>query len=176
MTNDQAPMTIGGSSDVKTLVIGIWTLVIFLLPPCQCIATVIHMPTPLIPFEIHPSSGVPIYRQLIDQVHALIAGGKLREGELLPSVRQVAAAAAVNPMTVSKAYSRLEVEGVVERQRGQGMKILKPQAVGTLAERQEKFRQLVEPALHRAGQLGLTKTETQEVLDTLLRKNGPNSN
>ena len=71
------------------------------------------MPTPLIPFEIHPSSGVPIYRQLIDQVHALIAGGRLTEGDLLPSVRQVAAAAAVNPMTVSKAYSRLEAEGVV---------------------------------------------------------------
>jgi len=124
----------------------------------------------LIPFEIHPSSGVPIYRQLIDQVHALIAGGKLREGDLLPSVRQVAAAAAVNPMTVSKAYSRLEAEGVVERKRGQGMKILKPQATGTVAERQQKFRQLVEPALHRAGQLGLTQSETQEVLNTLLQK------
>lgn len=122
----------------------------------------------LIPFEIHPSSGVPIYRQLIDQVHALIAGGKLREGDLLPSVRQVAAAAAVNPMTVSKAYSRLEAEGVVERKRGQGMKILKPKAIGTLAERQAKFRELAELALHRAKQLSLSEAETRQVLDDLL--------
>lgn len=141
----------------------------------QCIATLIHMPSPLIPFEIHPSSGVPIYRQLIDQVHALIAGGKLREGDLLPSVRQVAAAAAVNPMTVSKAYSRLEVEGVVERLRGQGMRVApigrKGQATAPLAERQQQFRQLVEPALHRALQLGLSEAETQEILDLLLQKN-----
>ncbi len=133
------------------------------------------MPSPLIPFEIHPSSGVPIYRQLIDQVHALIAGGKLREGELLPSVRQVAAAAAVNPMTVSKAYSRLEAEGVVERLRGQGMRVAKTQVTGTLAERQQQFRQLVEPALHRAKQLGLSEEETQEVLNILLQRNLPNS-
>jgi len=128
------------------------------------------MASRLVPFEIHPSSGVPIYRQLIDQVHALIAGGKLREGDLLPSVRQVAAAAAVNPMTVSKAYSRLEAEGIVERKRGQGMRVLKPQATGTLAERQQQFGQLVEPALHRAQQLGLSETETREVLDDLLQK------
>lgn len=126
------------------------------------------MPSPLIPFEIHPSSGVPIYRQLVDQVHALIAGGKLREGDFLPSVRQVAAAAAVNPMTVSKAYSRLEVEGVVERLRGQGMRILKPKAIGTLAERQAKFRELAALALHRAQQLGLSKNETREVLEALI--------
>ncbi len=124
----------------------------------------------LIPFEIHPSSGVPIYRQLIDQVHALIAGGKLLEDDLLPSVRQVAAAAAINPMTVSKAYSRLEAEGVVHRQRGQGMRVAKPKPLGTLAERQQQFRQLVQPALHRALQLGLTEPETQEVLNTLLQK------
>ena len=135
----------------------------------QCIATVIHMPTSLIPFEIHPSSGVPIYRQLIDQVHALIAGGRLTEGDLLPSVRQVAAAAAVNPMTVSKAYSRLEAEGIVHRLRGQGMRVTKTSATGTVAERQQQFRQLVAPALHRAKQLNLTQAETQEVLNTLLQ-------
>jgi len=134
----------------------------------QCIAILIHMSSAPIPFEIHPSSGVPIYRQLIDQVHSLIAGGRLREGDLLPSVRQVAAAAAVNPMTVSKAYSRLEAEGTVERLRGQGMRVTKTQAIGTLTQRQAQFRQLVEPALHRAQQLGLSETEAREVLDTLL--------
>jgi GntR family transcriptional regulator len=119
-------------------------------------------------FEIHPSSGVPIYRQLVDQVHALVAGGKLRPGDLLPSVRQVAMAAAVNPMTVSKAYSRLETDGVVERVRGQGMRVLEASANGSLRQRRQEFRELAAPALHRAMQLGLTEAEIRTVLDNLL--------
>jgi GntR family transcriptional regulator len=119
-------------------------------------------------FEIHPSSGVPIYRQLVDQVHALVAGGKLRPGDLLPSVRQVAMAAAVNPMTVSKAYSRLESDGVVERVRGQGMRVLEASTNGTLRQRRQEFRELVAPALHRAVQLGLSEAEIRTVLDNLL--------
>jgi len=121
-------------------------------------------------FEIHPSSGVPIYRQLIDQVHALVASGQLCEDELLPSVRQVAQAAAINPMTVSKAYSRLEAEGMVERVRGQGMRVCRPTAIGSLRQRKAQFRQLAEPALHRARQLGLTEQQAREVLDTLLQE------
>jgi GntR family transcriptional regulator len=119
-------------------------------------------------FEIHPSSGVPIYRQLVDQVHALVAGGKLRPGDLLPSVRQVALAAAVNPMTVSKAYSRLETDGVVARVRGQGMRVLEASANGTLRQRRQEFRELAAPALHRAIQLGLSEAEIRTVLDNLL--------
>ncbi len=125
-----------------------------------------------IPFEIHPSSGVPIYRQLVDQVYALLAGGQLAEGELLPSVRRVARAAAVNPMTVSKAYSLLESQGVVERVRGQGMRVAKPQTIGGLEERKQQFRHLLEPALHRAQQLGLSESEVHEVLNGLLHKYG----
>jgi len=125
-----------------------------------------------IPFEIHPSSGVPIYRQLVDQVYALLAGGHLCEGDLLPSVRRVARAASVNPMTVSKAYSLLESQGAVVRVRGQGMRVApknqKGQASGRLEERKEQFGRLLEPALHRAQQLGLSDTEVREVLDELV--------
>jgi GntR family transcriptional regulator len=119
-------------------------------------------------FEIHPSSGVPIYRQLVDQVHALIAGGKLSAGDMLPSVRDVAKAAEVNPMTVSKAYSRLEADGVVERVRGQGMRVLATLSGGSLQQRRQEFRELVAPALHRAVQLGLTEAEIRTVVDNLL--------
>ena len=124
-------------------------------------------------FEIHPSSGVPIYRQLVDQVHALIAGGKLRQGDLLPSVRQVAQAAEVNPMTVSKAYSRLEADGVVERVRGQGMRVLGSLTGGTLRQRRQEFSELVAPALHRAFQLGLTEAEIRTAIDNLLAEQLP---
>ncbi len=121
-------------------------------------------------FEIHPSSGVPIYRQLVDQVHALIAGGRLAAGDLLPSVRQVAQAAEVNPMTVSKAYSRLEADGVVERVRGQGMRVLGSLSGGTLRQRRQEFRELVAPSLHRAFQLGLDEEEVHKVLEDLLNQ------
>ena len=63
---------------------------------------------PLLMLSVAPSSGVPIYRQLMDQIRGLIASQRLEAGELLPSVRQVAQQLQVNPMTVSKAYSLLE--------------------------------------------------------------------
>lgn len=72
-------------------------------------------------FALNAASGTPIYRQLIDQTTQLIASGRLAPGDLLPSVRAVAAQLGVNPMTVSKAYSLLERDGVVVRRRGMGM-------------------------------------------------------
>jgi GntR family transcriptional regulator len=128
--------------------------------------------TPLI-FEINASSGVPIYRQIVDQVHALVAGGLLKEGDLLPSVRQVAQTAAVNPMTVSKAYSRLETEAVVRRVRGLGMQVLAPSQNGSLDERKQQFRTTIEPALHRARQLGLNNKQIREVISSLLQDQQP---
>ena len=121
-------------------------------------------------FELHPSSGIPIYRQLVDQVHALIAGSRLAPGDMLPSVREVARAAEVNPMTVSKAYSRLEIEGVVERVRGQGMRVLEPTAGGSLRDRRQEFRDLAAPAIHRAIQLGLTDQQIHKTVDQLLEE------
>ncbi len=120
-------------------------------------------------FEINPTSGVPIYRQIVDQVHALVASGLLQEGDLLPSVRQVALAASVNPMTVSKAYSRLETESVVRRVRGLGMQVLAPSQNGTLDQRKQQFRETIEPALHRARQLGLNQKQIREVISSLLQ-------
>ena len=121
-------------------------------------------------FELHPSSGVPIYRQLVDQVHALIAGGRIAPGDMLPSVRDVARTAQVNPMTVSKAYSRLEVEGVVQRIRGQGMRVLEPNSGGSLRERRQEFLDLAAPAIHRAIQLGLDEQQIQKAVSDVLEQ------
>ena len=60
-------------------------------------------------FSIVPGSTEPIYRQLVEQVRRLVAGGQLAPGDALPSVREVALQLAVNPMTVSKAYGLLEL-------------------------------------------------------------------
>jgi GntR family transcriptional regulator len=74
-------------------------------------------------FSLHPESGVPIYRQLMDQIRRLVTGGHLPPGAELPSVRDLAAQHAVNPMTVSKAYALLEAEGLLSRNRGKPMTV-----------------------------------------------------
>ena len=74
-------------------------------------------------FRLDEHSGVPVYRQLIDQVRRLAASGHLAPGAELPSVREVAAEYTVNPTTISKAYGLLELEGLVQRNRGKPMTI-----------------------------------------------------
>lgn len=95
-------------------------------------------------FQIQPSSPEPIYRQLIEQVRRMVASGQLAAGAGLPSVREVAQTLAVNPMTVSKAYSLLEAEGLLERLRGKGMVVACQRELRCTFE--ERMR-LLEPAL-----------------------------
>jgi GntR family transcriptional regulator len=74
-------------------------------------------------FILNPNAGEPIYRQLVEQIRRLIAGGQLQSGTEMPSVRELATSHAINPMTISKAYSLLEAEGLLERQRGKPMMV-----------------------------------------------------
>lgn len=117
-------------------------------------------------FVVHASSGVPIYRQLVDQVETLVAGGRLEPGDLVPSVRQVAAALGVNPMTVSKAWSRLEADGVLIRDRGRGMVVAARREPASLADRREEVQPLVDRVVTHALHLGLTPVQ----LVALVRK------
>ncbi len=107
-------------------------------------------------FSITPGSADPIYRQLIDQVRRLVAGGQMTPGDALPSVRDVAQALAVNPMTVSKAYGLLEVEGLVERRRGLGMLVAdRPRTTQGSAGREALLRPTLERAAREARELEL---------------------
>jgi GntR family transcriptional regulator len=124
-------------------------------------------------FTVHPSSGLPIYRQVMDQVCALIAGGRLTPGDLLPSVRQLAAELQVNMMTISKAYARLEADGVIERVRGTGMRVKPTSVQGSAAERQEEVRPLVEQAVIRARQLQLTNEQFNHIVQSVLKEHKP---
>jgi len=74
-------------------------------------------------FTLNSQSSVPIYRQIIEQIELKVATGELQVGDSVPSVREIATTLAVNPMTVSKAFSSLETKGILERQRGRPMKI-----------------------------------------------------
>ena len=121
-------------------------------------------------FQVNVSSGVPIYRQLMDQVRALVASGRLTEGEFLPSVRQLAQDLQVNQMTVSKAYSLLERDGIVERVRGQGMRVNRQSPRGSIKDRQNELRPLLEQVATQAFQLGLTREQVLTALKPLLKK------
>jgi GntR family transcriptional regulator len=117
-------------------------------------------------FDIQPQLATPIYRQVVEQVQRLVAGGQLRAGDELPSVRAVAERHAINPMTVSKAYSLLEAEGLLERRRGLGMVVAasaQPARVGG------GRLTLLEPALlavaRQAQQLGVTPAQAVKALE-----------
>ena len=125
-------------------------------------------PAPLF-LTVVPSSGLPIYRQLVDQVRARVAGGRLAPGELLPSVRQVAEHLDVNPMTVSKAYSILEREGVVEHVRGQGMRVLPPGRAAAERERERAILPLLRQVAAAARDLSLTREQVLGALTPLLK-------
>lgn len=100
-------------------------------------------------FAIRPASAEPIYKQIVEQVRRKVAGGQLRPGDELPSVRALAGEHAINPMTVSKAYSLLEAEGLLERRRGLGMVVAA--AVPSSASANARLS-LLEPALRAAAQ------------------------
>ncbi len=111
-------------------------------------------------FTLQPSSGIPIYRQLIDQVRRLVASGQLTPGTELPSVREVAAEYTVNPTTISKAYSLLESEGLVQRNRGKPMTISGGrQKSGSLPQRLRQIESQVEALTLAARQLDLSSTD-----------------
>ncbi len=127
---------------------------------------------PAVSISVSPTSGVPIYRQLIDQVRAQIAGARLSPGEFLPSVRQVAEELEVNPMTVSKAYSLLERDGIVELVRGQGMRVLPTPASGNGKARAQRdvLLPLLEQVAATARHLSLSPRQVIQLLQPLLEE------
>ena len=122
-------------------------------------------------FQIAATSGVPIYRQIIDQVRTHVATGRLKPGEFLPSVRQVASEIEINPMTVSKAYSLLEKDGVIEFVRGQGMAIGHSKKAHThVKDQKEEILPLLKEVVTKANQLSLSSSTVQELLEKLFKE------
>ena len=126
--------------------------------------------SPISLFSVATGSGEPIYRQLVDQVRRLVAGGQLAGGDELPSVRETAQALAVNPMTVSKAYSQLEAAGVLERRRGVGMVVAAQHIrAQTKAERVDLLRPTLERAAAEAAQLEIDAVTAMNLFEKLLK-------
>src|ERR1700683_5641235 len=118
-------------------------------------------------FRLDPQSGVPVYRQLIDQVMGGMAAGALAGGHQLPTVRQVAVDLSINPNTVVRAYRELEIRGVLETQQGTGTFIAQREVQQGKVERRRLLAQLVSEFVARAGSAGFTVDELKEQLNDL---------
>jgi GntR family transcriptional regulator len=104
--------------------------------------------------QINPHSGVPVYRQVMDQVKYYVASGTLRPGDALPSIRELAQALSVNPTTIVKAYNELRHEDVVEMQHGKGVFVAESAGRMTEAEMRRALRRLARQLAVEAVQMG----------------------
>ena len=118
-------------------------------------------------FDIDIRSGVPIYRQIIEQVRKLVMTGELAEGDQLETVRKLAKSLNVNPMTVSKAYSLLEGEGLVERRRGVGLFVARIRESRKDKVRREMLEEILRKAAAAAVQLGVSEERSVELFSEL---------
>ncbi|HYW46008.1 MAG TPA: GntR family transcriptional regulator [Bryobacteraceae bacterium] len=116
-------------------------------------------------FRLDLHSGVPVYRQIMDQVMGAKAAGTLAAGTQLPTVRQVAVDLSVNPNTVARAYRELEIRGVLETQQGTGTFVSHQKVKRDDVERRRQLTQLVDEFVARAGAAGMTIKELEEELN-----------
>ena len=123
-----------------------------------------------ITFRLDTATGVPFYRQVIDQILAGIATGAVRPGEQLPTVRALAVDLKVNLNTVAKAYKELEIRGVLTTQQGSGTFIATVTVERDEVERRRKVVQVVDELLARSAGLGLPLSElVAEIEDRIER-------
>jgi GntR family transcriptional regulator len=117
---------------------------------------------------VDPHSGVPVYRQIMEQVRFHVASGLMKAGDELPSTRLLSAELGVNPMTISKAYAYLERDGVVDRRPGRPL-VVSALANGRISgERIEQLRKSLEQAVTAVRQLAISRDEAVRVFSDML--------
>jgi GntR family transcriptional regulator len=121
-------------------------------------------------FAIDLHSGVPVYRQLVDQVRSGMAAGRLNAGDQLPTVRQLAVDLAINPNTVMRAYRELELGGLLETHQGTGTFIANKKLQKNSAERERQLSQMAGEIAARAGAAGFALEDLIDRLRDLLPK------
>jgi GntR family transcriptional regulator len=118
-------------------------------------------------FKLDLASGVPVYRQIMDQVMAGVASGTLHTGDQLPTVRQLAVDLEINPNTVVRAYKELEIRGLIDTHHGTGTFVGSNKVKRTDVEHQRQLNQIVSDFVARAGAAGFTVEELAEQLQEL---------
>jgi GntR family transcriptional regulator len=123
----------------------------------------------VIEFHLDPRSGVPTYRQLVQQVKQALQVGLLQPGDQLPTVKDVVAKLVINPNTVLKAYRELDLEGIVEGRRGQGTFIVADLPSSTPLENHETVRRALTRWMASARDAGLDEEAIAALFATTLR-------
>jgi GntR family transcriptional regulator len=113
----------------------------------------------MVEFKLDLKSGVPFHRQIVDQIRYGIASDRLMPGEQLPTVRELAVHLSVNPNTVRKAYSELEILGILDTQQGTGTFVSDRQVEIGEAEKERMLRQICDELVARGNQYGFTLKE-----------------
>jgi GntR family transcriptional regulator len=119
------------------------------------------------PFRLDTSSGVPFYRQIIDQVLLAVADGRLKPGTQLPTVRQLAVDLAVNLNTVARAYREMEIRGLVETQQGTGTFVAARRPDKKPSEKKKAVSDLIDGLIANGEARGIV---IEELLDALMER------
>lgn len=120
--------------------------------------------------RINPNDGTPIYRQVIDQVKMMVVTGQLQPGQQLESVASLAARLKINPMTISKAFSALVNEGVVERRRGVGIFVMEVNALQAEQDRRRVLKEALDEAAALVVRMGLEADQAVELFRNHIRE------
>jgi GntR family transcriptional regulator len=115
-------------------------------------------------FRLDPGSGIPFYRQIIDQVLLAVADGRLEPGAQLPTVRQLAVDLAVNLNTIARAYREMEIRGIVETQQGTGTFVAARPAQPRSREKKRAVQELLDQFVASATSKGITMEDLIEAL------------
>jgi GntR family transcriptional regulator len=115
-------------------------------------------------FRLEPSSRLPIYRQIVQQVREGAARGHLAFGEQLPSVRELSRILVVNPNTIARAYVELEREGILNNQPGRGVFVAEPRAQLAKEVRRRRLIELIDKFLTEAVHLGFSEADVMRLL------------
>jgi len=119
---------------------------------------------------VDPHSGIPVYRQIVEQISFHVASGVLKPGEEVPSTRALSASLGVNPMTISKAFVLLEEAKILDRRPGLPHVVRTQRGRKVLATKQQQLEQALRPIATKARQLDLDKETTLQIFRKLLEE------
>ena len=122
--------------------------------------------------QIDPHSGIPLYRQVMDQVKYYVASGTLKVGSQLPSIRELSKTLSVNPTTVVKAYTELQHDGVIEMKQGRGAFVAEFDAEMSNDERRKVLERLARQMMVEARQMGAPPELVRQVVEQQIEDMG----
>jgi GntR family transcriptional regulator len=120
-------------------------------------------------FSLDARNGIPLYKQIILQVEMAIADGRLTQGDRLPTVRSLAVELSINPNTVAKAYSQLEIRGIVATQQGSGTFVSDRKIETSEIERERVLAEITRSFVAQAGSYGVSIADLVRSLQELER-------